>query len=516
MADDNGKLRARARAADRGGGASGRRQDDSIAEALRDVVGRPFGSLASDFLETPAQRTTREIARSLDRPFSNALVPGASPLSETIGDAMFRSGIANAQAAVAGTRPLVDTISQNLLGGGLDRDVVGRSIREAVGTDKRLLMDVGLADAARDARVELEKAFQPLGGLASAFSEFEKQNRTAARTIAEALGGPIGEAARVSQWASEMTRTGRIDLERLLGTGIGTAVEEIQKSINGIFGPSATADRRRMSELLGLTAASTAAFGETRVRMSALAAIGDTYGMLSPMGTDAYASLFGEWRTRPDLPEEFWRDARMRRRMYREAEADEGLVTARPGEAIEVMVESGLAAGLRSDGGAALVVRIGGVSMSVRSRDTGRDAYAVVTEFERRLRAYVARKLEEREGPEWFSRRASNFIGSAKAIRKEAMKRGEAYAPLIEFVELGDLMQIVLAKPNWTTVFESVFVNRADFGHDMQKLIAGRRPTMHSRPVDGLRLTEMICVVQRLCGQMEDDGEWAALAESEL
>jgi hypothetical protein len=88
------------------------------------------------------------------------------------------------------------------------------------------------------------------------------------------------------------------------------------------------------------------------------------------------------------------------------------------------------------------------------------------------------------------------------------MERGEAYAPLVEFVELGELASIVLAKPNWDEVFGEVFINRAEFDHDTQKLVAARRPTMHIRSVDGLRLVELICVVQRLSEQMADDGAW--------
>ena len=44
-------------------------------------------------------------------------------------------------------------------------------------------------------------------------------------------------------------------------------------------------------------------------------------------------------------------------------------------------------------------------------------------------------------------------------------------------------------------------ISRAAFDHDMQKLIAARRPTMHVRTIYGVRLVELICVVQRLSEQ---------------
>ena len=62
-------------------------------------------------------------------------------------------------------------------------------------------------------------------------------------------------------------------------------------------------------------------------------------------------------------------------------------------------------------------------------------------------------------------------------------------------------------------MFGEVFINRAEFDRDMQKLIAARRPTMHVRTIDGVRLAELVCVVQRLSERMADDGAWKRQAE---
>jgi hypothetical protein len=77
------------------------------------------------------------------------------------------------------------------------------------------------------------------------------------------------------------------------------------------------------------------------------------------------------------------------------------------------------------------------------------------------------------------------------------------------------LSSIIRGRRNWDEVFGDTFINLTAFDHDMQKLVAARRPTMHIRPVDGLRLVELICVVQRLSRQMEDDGAWKTAAEAE-
>jgi hypothetical protein len=301
----------------------------------------------------------------------------------------------------------------------------------------------------------------------------------------------------------------------VLGSGLGTAVDDMRAAITRNFSEAIVADQAKMSAMLGLNARFEAEFAATRLKMSALAGIGEMFDPRSSLRLDAYHSLFGEWRSRPDLPENFWRDARVRKRMYRESEVDDGLIVATPGVALEIMIESGLTAGLRSDANAVAVFTLGEVSMTVRSRGTRKDAYAALDRFEQELRAYIGRKLEERFGPDWFKARASNLIGKAKGIRKAAMERGEAFAPLIEFVELGELAGVILSTKNWDEVFGDVFINRAEFDHDMQKLVTTRRPTMHIRPIDGVRLVEMLCVMQRLSEQMADDGAWKIAVESD-
>lgn len=49
----------------------------------------------------------------------------------------------------------------------------------------------------------------------------------------------------------------------------------------------------------------------------------------------------------------------------------------------------------------------------------------------------------------------------------------------------------------------------------MQKLVALRRPTAHYRKVDGPRLMEAMCVMDRLDRRMKQDGGWKAALESD-
>lgn len=195
--------------------------------------------------------------------------------------------------------------------------------------------------------------------------------------------------------------------------------------------------------------------------------------------------------------------------MYEDADVDPGLVHAELSMALDVVVESGLAAGVSSPSGAVAIVSVGRVSMSIRSSDTRVDAYQVLGAFEEELRDFISRKLAQKFGQKWFKQRVHGNLGAkAKEIREAALRRGEGQAPLINYLDLGDLNAIILAVNNWSDVFEAVFINRDELNHDMQKLIAARRPTAHYRKLDGVRLVEAICVIERLTSQMNSDGAW--------
>ena len=485
-------------------------------KTIRDYLDSPSMRLARDHLDSPAARLAREYTES-----------SAAALASQF-DALTDQGAAAAKMAaiqkalelppgyaeqLAVIRPFAvehDALAKigAVIPTGIDPKII-----EAVRGVQPFTIDPGLASAVSRAQNQFEEAMRPLGGVAEAFAKFEQQHRDAQKAMLATLAGPFGDIARTGQWASVLSAVETPNVARLFSQQVGAAIGDIQALVLGSFGQGAVLDQAKMSTMLGLNARIEADLAATQLKMSAIAGIGETFTLRNDLRVDAYQSLFGEWRTRPDLPENYWRDGRVRRRMYREAEVDDGLIVATPGLALEVMIESGLTAGMRSETNAVAVVTLGEVSMTVRSRGTRKDAYAILERFEVELRAYVTRKLEERFGDDWFKLRASNLIGKAKAIRKAAMERGEAVAPLVNFVELGELAGLILATKNWDEVFGEVFINRAEFDHDMQKLIAARRPTMHVRTIDGVRLVELVCVVQRLSEQMADDGAWKRQAE---
>jgi hypothetical protein len=474
----------------------------------RELYDSPAAKLARDYANSPAHQLAKQVALGLGSPFGAAETARMDAMRDMLGPT------AALASRLSGTQPFaIDHAKLASMGAVVPS--IDPKVLAAIQGVQPLKIDPSLASAVSQAQRTLEEAMAPLGGVASAVKQFEEQHRALQKSLLASLAGPFGDIAKTSQWASTLGRIDNRELNKLLGGSLGAVVGDMREAIAKNFIGSAAIDQAKMSAILGLTSRFEADFAATQLKMSALAGIGTAFDQSSHFQLDAYHSLFGEWRTRADLPENFWRDGRVRKRMYREAEVDEGLIIAPPGMALEIMIESGLAPGLRSEVDAVAVVTLGEVSMTVRSRGTSKDAYSLVGRFEQELRAYVERKLEERFGPDWFKLRASNLIGKAKEIRKAAMARGEAFAPLVNFTELGELSGIIQSTKNWDEVFGKVFVEKTEFDHDMQKLIAVRRPTMHMRRIDGVRLVEVICVIQRLAEQMADDGAWKLAAESD-
>lgn len=477
----------------------------------------PTVRLYEDFSNSPMARISRDLEAMTERehPIATAMRSLRSPT--------YLSAFQEMEKLRRAINPLVDFHERINHVGRLASQVssitdlsVGRlgvssSVADVFSGLKPLTINRALGETIGDVSRAMSDAFAPLGGVGVALKRFEDQHRDLRSSLLGTLAGPVGEAARTAQWmgviSGDITGYGS-----RYGASLSEAVASMRSSLLNLEA-SFVADRRRMSELLGLGQTFAGEFKTTHLKMSVLAGIGEISRPRSPLETNAYQDLFGEWRVHTGLPRSFWDNKRERTRAYEEAEVDDGLIHATPGVALEIMIESGLTTGMRDDDGAIAVVAMGEISMTVRSQRPRGDAFAALSGFEQQIRAFISRKMEERFGPDWFKHRASNLIGKAKAARKAAMERGEKFLPLIEFTDLGELATLIMTKGNWDDVFGDVFVNRDGFNFDMQRLVAVRRPTMHARPVDGVLLVEMLCVMQRLSAQIIDDGAWKIAAD---
>jgi hypothetical protein len=341
------------------------------------------------------------------------------------------------------------------------------------------------------------------------------------RAMREFMDSPtqkaIREAARVNQWASQLGDKSTDMLLALMPTRspILEEAERIRSAAASMLSKSAAVDHPSLTNL-GLNAHLSADMEATRLKLATLAGSGDVLGFESRASFAAYEGLFGRWHTRPDLPQRFWRDLATRRRHYHEAEVDPGLIETTPGGAVEAVIDSGFSAGVSEGGSPVALFEIAGLVMRVRSNNPSVDAFRAVGAFEHALRQFIASKLETVAGPQWFKQRVNGEARKkARDNRAAAMANGESETALIAYLDIGDLIAILLRKDNWDRAFGHVFPDRQRLGFDLQALIATRRPTMHARNIDAVRLVELMCIIRRLTQWIEMDGEWKTIAESE-
>jgi hypothetical protein len=192
------------------------------------------------------------------------------------------------------------------------------------------------------------------------------------------------------------------------------------------------------------------------------------------------------------------------------------LIESSPAAAVDILVGSGFLASA-SDGGTAVArFEVGGVSMQIRSSNPRVGAFRAIDAFEQRLRTWIGTKLLAAVGPRWFKQRVDGAVQrKARDNRAKALADGETEESLIAYLDLGDLIAILPRKDNWDQVFGAVFPNRQWLEFDLQALVASRRPTMHARPVDGVRLVEVMCIISRLSQWIDGDGGWKLIADSE-
>jgi len=285
------------------------------------------------------------------------------------------------------------------------------------------------------------------------------------------LSTKLTEMSRSNQWASVLVNSDSISVAKSMQALLPNThdFKRIANAAAGIFNALSETDRIRLSATFSLPTG----LEITKIKLSTFAGAADILGFQAKTSFAAYEQLFGHWHTKPDLPPAFWQDPEVRRRRYREAEVDPGLIELDTAAAIEVVVESGIAAG-GFDGKASVVqLNIAGLSMQIRSSTAEADVFRVISTFEQMLRRCISDKLESASGPKWFKQRVDgNLVKKARENRAAAMSNGEQERALIAYLDLGELVATILRKDNWSEVFNNIFPNRERFGFDMQALVA--------------------------------------------
>ena len=305
-----------------------------------------------------------------------------------------------------------------------------------------------------------------------------------------------------------------------LGT-IARQQTELQKALLGMSGNVASlakALQLTQPNLMASVAAAAngvASLELTSKRFAALAGITDLYG-IGKLHRQSEAALLGKWHTDLTLPQDYWRNPEYRRTLYREAEVDEGLIDADLATTVEISIASGAIVGEIIEAGRYVVGETATGLLTLTTANLASDIFDLIGMIEKSLRVLISKKLEVVFGPKWFIQRvAGDLVQLARDARQRALKGGEPQSPLIDFLTLGQLTEVVLRADNWDNVFEPIFRNRDWFKRDIEVIGVARNPNAHYRANDSLRLTEALIVWKRLSSYIQDDGQWLANADAD-
>lgn len=386
------------------------------------------------------------------------------------------------------------------LSGSIGQGVADRFLADQRDRDRQLAGLVGFTG-----RAALDAWAKPLGGID--VSRWAQLNT---------IGGNLSSIDRGARWARGIGGGSLADLASaqvprgLLADQIGA----VSRAANTALGRLAGANPSLTSNLDALLKRHHD-FAPTARKLSLFAGALDVVGP-GLATTAAFEALLGGWRSRNDLPAEFWHRPEQRARFYREADVDVGLIDADNAELVEMLIETGVVDGNVRNGRATAVVEAGPITVRVSAARPRQGAARVLAAFELGMRGFVEMKLRAAmeaagENPDkWFNQRMpGDIVKRARERRAAARLAGEPPSPPIAFVDLGDFIDIVTQGKNWP-VFEPVFDSVEGFRIDLGRLNALRRPIAHLRAIDPVQLAETTLTVARLTRSITLDGGWGA------
>jgi hypothetical protein len=115
------------------------------------------------------------------------------------------------------------------------------------------------------------------------------------------------------------------------------------------------------------------------------------------------------------------------------------------------------------------------------------DAYEALYVLENALRELIVEALTSRAGPSWFRTRVTAATREKAQANLEKSKPfwtlDTALAHGVYFVDLGDLISIIVQRNNWDDAFAQIFSAKTAFEGTIYPAIGVRNEVAHNRPV---------------------------------
>lgn len=126
------------------------------------------------------------------------------------------------------------------------------------------------------------------------------------------------------------------------------------------------------------------------------------------------------------------------------------------------------------------------------------ECFALISAFERELRAFLRSRLKAHYGAEWWGKGIPRQIAEkAEALRLKEQTKGKT-VELIDCLDFDHYQWILTLKENWDGVFSRDFGSKENLIARLTILRENRNPVSHSRPLEQRGKLEVISAVEYL------------------
>jgi len=149
--------------------------------------------------------------------------------------------------------------------------------------------------------------------------------------------------------------------------------------------------------------------------------------------------------------------------------------------------------------------------------------YEHLYRFESQLRGFVANKLAEEAGSDWFKQRVPGDCLTAWKERRQKDREAKKHVhPLPSYADLGDWPKIILRKDNWN-LFQRFFNRQTFVQESFNRLIPLRNDVAHMHPLTEADRLVFYAEIQQLLGAIrgsqddeDDDTEETATSNQKV
>lgn len=122
--------------------------------------------------------------------------------------------------------------------------------------------------------------------------------------------------------------------------------------------------------------------------------------------------------------------------------------------------------------------------------------YSLINDFENNVRKFITKALKNAYGEDdYITKGIDNKILESAEYKlnkeKEINIKFKIEPTIIDYVDFGELQEIITNKKNWSNVFEKLFKKKNSVLHLYEQIANFRRPTAHNRVIEHSEITSL-------------------------